>query len=113
MSVWSLVNVAAKKVGRNKLENVVFKFFFIKYLYHAQGKRFTSRRDALDSIAATRYVVSSCGLLVHSAFTEKCPHCDAPNLYGIQDLFWRDSKTHESFIEEGLKKKQNQKIESG
>ena len=60
-------NVAAKKVGRNKLENLVFKFFFIKYLYYAQGKRFTSRRDALDRTAATRYVVSSCGLLVHSA----------------------------------------------
>ena len=60
-------NVAANKVERNKLENLVFKFFFIKYLYYAQGKRFTSRRDALDSTAATRYVVSSCGLLVHSA----------------------------------------------
>ena len=33
-----LINVAAKKVGRNKLGNLVFKFLFIKYLYYNKTK---------------------------------------------------------------------------
>ena len=37
-SIRSLINVAAKKVGRNKLGNLVFKFLFIKYLYYNKTK---------------------------------------------------------------------------
>ncbi|HKG87425.1 MAG TPA: hypothetical protein VKA95_03800 [Nitrososphaeraceae archaeon] len=24
-------------------------------------------------------------------FSEKCPHCGAPNTFGTQDLLWRDN----------------------